>query len=125
MNGLTQIHVLRRAAPIIKPLFAGLSGGITPEVAATIIEGLSELPDENLNYILEHTLSRVEVKQDGERWAPIKTPGGLTFQFRDVADNGLLMLTLCAHVLYDNYLPLFREAPELFGGVIPHGQLSS
>jgi hypothetical protein len=114
MVGLTQIHVLRRAAPIIKPLFSTLSSGMTAETAGDIIEGLSSLPDEAMNYILDKSLAVVEMKQDGTRWARIKTSDGLTFMFKDIEQNGLLMLTICAYVLYDNYYPLFLEAPELF-----------
>ena len=59
MVGLTQIHVLRRAGPVIKPLFMGLKGGMTPEVAMGVIDGLSSLEDEKLNYILDKTLGIV------------------------------------------------------------------
>ena len=115
MVGLTQIHVLRRASPVIKPLFTGMASGMNAEVAGSIIEGLSELPDDKMNYILDHALAVVEMKQDGQRWAKIKASNGLTFMFEDIGTNGLLMLTLCAYVLYDNYYPLFLEAPLLFG----------
>ena len=116
MMGLTQIHVLRRASPIIAPLFKGLRGGMSPEVASGVIEGLSGLEDEKLNYILDKTLGVVEMKQDGQRWAPIKASNGLTFMFEDIRDNGLLMLRISSEVLYDNYYPLFLEAPLLFSG---------
>lgn len=116
MVGLTQIHVLRRAAPVIKPLFTGMASGMNAEVAGSIIDGLSSLPDEAMNYILDHTLAVVQMKQDGSRWAPIKSSNGLTFMFENIGTNGLLMLTICAYVLYDNYYPLFLEAPELFNG---------
>lgn len=113
MAGLTQIHVLRRAAPVIKPLFTGMATGMNADVAGAIIEGLGELPDDKMNYILDQTLAVVEMKQDGSRWAKIKSSGG-AFMFDDIAQNGLLMLTLSAHVLYDNYYPLFLEAPSIF-----------
>ena len=116
MVGLTQIHVLRRAAPVIKPLFTGMSTGMTSDVAAGIIEGLGELPDDKMNYILEHALGVVEMKQDGERWAKIKASSGLNFMFDPIRENGLLQLAICAHVLFDNYYPLFLEAPDLFNG---------
>lgn len=115
MVGLTQIHVLRRAAPVIKPLFSGMATGMNADVAGAIIEGLGELPDDKMNYILDQTLAMVDMKQDGNRWAKIKSSNGM-FMFDDIAQNGLLMLTLCAHVLYDNYYPLFLEAPSLFNG---------
>lgn len=113
MAGLTQIHVLRRAAPVIKPLFSGMATGMTADVAGAIIEGLGELPDDKMDYILDNTLSVVEMKQDGSRWAKIKSSGG-SFMFEEIGANGLLMLTICAYVLYDNYYPLFLEAPSLF-----------
>lgn len=116
MVGLTQIHVLRRASPIIAPLFKGLKGGITPEVASSVIDGLSGLEDDKLNYILDKTLAVVEMKQDGQRWAKIKASDGLTFMFNDIRDNGLLILRISTEVLYDNYYPLFLEAPLLFSG---------
>ncbi|KAA0117882.1 hypothetical protein CIW48_27155 [Methylobacterium sp. P1-11] len=116
MVGLTQIHVLRRAAPVIKPLFSGMATGMTPDVAGAIIEGLGELPDEKMNYILDHTLAVVEMKQDDQRWAKIKSTNGMAFMFDEIGRNGLLMLTISAYVLYDNYYPLFLEAPLLFSG---------
>lgn len=114
MVGLTQIHVLRRAAPVIKPLFSGMATGMNADVAGAIIEGLGELPDDKMDYILDHTLAVVEMKQDGSRWAKIKASNGLNFMFEDIGSNGLLMMTICAYVLYDNYYPLFLEAPALF-----------
>lgn len=114
MVGLTQIHVLRRAAPVIKPMFSAFSAGMNAEVAGTIIEGLGELPDEKMDYILDRALAVVEMKQDGQRWAKIKSSNGLNFMFEGISTDGLLMLTICAYVLYDNYCPLFLEAPSLF-----------
>lgn len=114
MVGLTQIHVLRRAAPVIKPLFSGMATGMTADVAGAIIEGLGELPDDKMNYILDHTLGVVEMKQDDQRWAKIKSTNGLAFMFDEIGRNGLLMLTISAYVLYDNYYPLFLEAPSIF-----------
>lgn len=114
MVGLTQIHVLRRAAPVIKPMFSAISAGMNAEVAGTIIEGLGELPDEKMDYILDRALAVVEMKQDGQRWAKIKSSNGLNFMFEGISTDGLLMLTICAYVLYDNYYPLFLEAPSLF-----------
>jgi hypothetical protein len=116
MVGLTQIHVLRRASPIVAPLFKGLRGGLTPETASAVIEGLSGIEDEKLNYILDKTLGVVEMKQDGQRWSKIKASDGLSFMFDDIKNNGLLMLRISAEVLYDNYYPLFLEAPLLFSG---------
>lgn len=113
MVGLTQIHVLRRAAPVIKPLFSAMGSGMNPEVAGTIVEGLGELPDDKMEYILDRSLAVVEMKQDGQRWAPIKSSNGLAFMFEGISTDGLLMLTICAYVLYDNYYPLFLEAPSL------------
>lgn len=114
MVGLTQIHVLRRAAPVIKPLFSAISSGMNSEVAGAIIEGLGELPDDKMDYILDRALAVVQMKQDGQRWANIKSSNGLTFMFEGISTDGLLMLTICAYVLYDNYYPLFLEAPSLF-----------
>lgn len=122
MTGLTQVHVLRRAAPVIKPLFtvmaSRLAGGATAaanlEMASQVIDGLGNLEDDKLNYILEKSLAVVEIKQDGSRWAPIKSSNGMVFMFEEIASNGLLMMAICTQVLIDNYFPLFLEAPELF-----------
>ena len=116
MPGLVQIHVLRRASPIIKPMFESLTTGMNGDVAASVIEGLGNLEDEKLNYILDRTLAVVERKQDGERWARIKSSDGQRFMFDDIAANGLLMLAICAYTLHDNYYPLFLEAPSMFNG---------
>lgn len=116
MSGLTQIHVLRRASPVMLPLFKSAAEGVTAATMAAVVEGLGALPDDAMDYILQHTLAVVERRQSETVWAKVQAPGGRTLMFSDIAADGLLMLAICANVLIDNYYPLFREAPELFKG---------
>lgn len=119
MPGRTQVHVLRRAAPIIQPLFASLASGLTPAVAGQVIEGLGALDDDKLDYILDAALAVVQRKESGG-WAPIMSSSGSRLMFQDIDTDAGLQLAIATQVLYDNYLPLFRDAPSLFsGGALP------
>ena len=117
MPGRTQVHVLRRAAPVIQPLFASMASGLTTAAAGQVIEGLGALDDDRLDYILDSALAVVQRKESGG-WAPIMPSGRLMFQ--DIDTDAGLQLAIATQVLYDNYLPLFRDAPSLFsGGALP------
>jgi hypothetical protein len=115
MVGRTQIHVLRRAAPIIEPLFRSLSSGLTPEVAGMVIQGLGALEDEKLDYILDRALAVVQ-KKEGTGWPSIMSSDGSRIMYEDIRNDGGLQLAICANVLYTNYYPLFLDAPSLFNG---------
>lgn len=115
MVGRTQIHVLRRAAPIIEPLFRSISSGLTPEVAGMVIQGLGALEDEKLDYILDRALAVVQ-KKEGTGWPSLMSSDGTRIMFEDVRNDGGLQLAICANVLYVNYYPLFLDAPSLFNG---------
>lgn len=119
LPGLTQVRLLKRAAPIAGPLMAASQSG-DAEIAGTAVSALSELDDEAVEYILAQTLSSVEMKIDSG-WARISSSGEhLLLQYDEISEDAYLMLSIAARVLRYNFEPLFRAAlSNLSGGATP------
>jgi len=114
MPARTQVHVLRRMAPIMGPLQA-LSAGIAPQGAfVAMAEAIAALSDEAADYILDHCLAVVERKQGEAVWSKIKPNAGPGLQFADI--DMMAMLQIASNVLRDNYEALFREGLASLSG---------
>lgn len=120
MSGIVQVHVLRRAAPVSKPLFDAIKSGFDAAIAGELIGALGELDDKAMEYILIKTLAVVEMKIP-EGWAKITNSSDtLSFMYDEVGEDAYMMLAVCARVMGYNFEPLFREALSLLpDGAIP------
>lgn len=100
LNAMTQLHVMRKMAPLIEkaiPQLAELSKIKTdiPEsekteqsmkTLAPILGGLATLSDDDFNYVLYRLLSAVELHQPQfNMWAKVATINGIQMQDFDLA----------------------------------------
>lgn len=106
MNAWTQIHVLRRAAPIVGPIQSLSTGAASGEAFVVLANAIASLSDDAMNYILENCLDVVERKQGEAGWAKIKVPNTQRFMFVDIGMRE--MLAIASHVMRDNYFELFQ-----------------
>lgn len=120
MSGIVQIYVLKRAGPALGPLVAAAKNGISDSISEELLEGLSKLKDEDLEYVLAKCLWVVNAKRDGG-WPKItSSPDRLEFQYDDIGEDAYLMMAIAVHVMGFNFEPLFREAlSNLSDGAIP------
>lgn len=112
MPARAQFHVLRRMAPIIGPLQA-LATGSDPLTALPVLaEAIGSLSDEAADYVMDNCLGVVDRKQGETGWAKIRAASGA----RMFADIDLMAeMQIVAHVLRDNYTPLFQRGLATFG----------
>ncbi len=102
MDALTQLHVVRRLAPVMGALKEFAGGGVDAvnamDAAESIASVAARIPDDDVNYIINACLSTVQRKQDGDRgWAPIWNVGAKRPLFEDI---GMVeMLTISGHVV--------------------------
>lgn len=76
LDARTQLHIMRRIAPLQG--MSVVSGGSLMHLARV----LADMPEEDVNYVLDKTLSKV-TRKSGDGWAPVLNPqGGL--QFKDI-----------------------------------------
>jgi len=113
LSAFEQLHVARRVAPLITRLVpsAQSSGDTGPtflSMMGPIIDGLSQMPDEDVNYIINHCASVVQRAQGGGIWAPIwNVPAG-RLMFEDL--DGMQLLRIAIIVMQEN-LANFMTAP--------------
>jgi hypothetical protein len=109
LPGLTQVRLLKRAAPVAGPLMAAAQFG-DAEITSTAVSALSGLDDDAIEFVLAQTLSSVEMKIESG-WAKISSSTDrLLLQYEEIGEDAYLMLSIAAHVLRYNFEPLFRAA---------------
>lgn len=124
MSGIVQVHVLRRASPIVKPLFNAIKGGFSPDVAGEIIAALGDLDDAATEYILKKTLAVVKMKEETGWSKVVSGVDSLDFMNDEIGGDAYMILAIVSRVLGYNYEPLFREAlSSLPDGAIPTFQM--
>lgn len=112
MPARTQLHVLRRMAPIIGPL-QSLTVGADPMAALpAFAEAVGSLSDEATDYIMDNCLASVDRKQGETGWAKIRTSSGVSM-FADI--DLPVEMQIVAHVLRENYTALFQRGLATFG----------
>jgi hypothetical protein len=107
MDPFGQLHVARKLAPLLTKLAPQVSADGEPptqqttmQLLAPISEALSEMSEEDVNYVLHRCLAVVRRLQGTDVWAPIWNvrAKALTFEDIDVGE----MLTITMQVLGDN-----------------------
>lgn len=129
LDAFTQLHVARRLAPFLSSLAAaaaqvdkGLSKDEWLRAAfGPVSEVISQMADDQVNYILNACLSvvkRQELVGNAEpRWAPIQKSSRLMFQ--DI--NAPTLLKLAVAVVRERLGPFFGEALAAFGSASEFG----
>jgi tail assembly chaperone len=105
-----QFHIQRRFAPVVRALARinaeMTASGVEPsgtEVSNGIMEAFGEMKEEDVNYLLSHTLSRVMMRNGPNNvFAPIWGAGGLMFN-KEITYPMLLQLVL--QVIQENLGP--------------------
>lgn len=117
LDAFKQLHVTRRVLPILGPLglFSMVKEGaadIFDILAGPFIHEMSEMKDENLNYVIDTCLAVCERKQMNgglEVWGPVVAKGttasGNGLMFNDLQGSNLLQLTW--EVLQENLSDFF------------------
>ncbi len=105
LDARAQFHVMRRVAP----LFAKLSGGVkelTPEnLVQTVASGLSEMPEQDVDYILNKCLSVVS-RKDSTAWARVTDSNG-RLMYDDISMAAIMNLALA--VIQENLSSFFSN----------------
>lgn len=122
----TQFHVLRRIAPLLAELVPVVGIAKQMDLAqatatdkiemfgplfAPLAQALANLNDQDLDYVMNNCLARIE-RKEGERWAPILAPDGVQFMFPDI--DMPVMLKLTVESIKENMGDFFELLPGLF-----------
>lgn len=136
LDAKRQLHVMRRLAPLVMPLIK--SGAIAQAatgkksaegkdqlghmsnldllgMAEAVTQGLSTLPDADLDFVVDTCLSVVEREQTGGGWARMMTGDQLQFVDLDMVS----MLSITWRVIQHNLSGFFATLPQGFGGQSP------
>lgn len=116
------IHIARRLSPFLgaiiphlKELFSPKNGGAptaddffnrAAAVAPALAEIISELEDEDVDYILDNCLAAVYLKQEHVLWAPIVSHGVVMFQDLDARTQ----IELAVEVIKANLSSFMRSS---------------
>lgn len=121
MSGIIQVHVLKRAGPALAPLVTAAKNGISDSISEELLEGLTKIKDEDLEYVLAKCLWVVTTKRDGG-WPKItSSPDKLDFMYEEIGDDAFVMMSIAVRVMGFNFEPLFREALSL----LPDGAIQT
>lgn len=121
LDAMTQLHVVRRLAPILTTLRSvaeeGAAGSMAPEAALQrAVEALGEVSDNSVEYVIARCMERVQRKIEGDRgWAPAWNKAAGRPQFDDI--GGFHLLTIASRVVMNELGPFFEGlASSLTGG---------
>lgn len=129
MNAFTQFHVARKLGPAVvpfmtaaKPLIAkyleAKNSGLGEEdhfdsvaALAPMLEVLSGLPTEDVDFVLESCLSVVSRLQDGDGgWADVWHKNAKQLMFQDIDMPTMVMIS--GHVIKENLADFMRALPQ-------------
>lgn len=121
LDAMTQLHVVRRLAPILTTLRAvaeeGAAGAAAPEaVLQRAVEALGDVSDNSVEYVIARCMERVQRKIEGDRgWVPAWNKAAGKPQFDDI--GGFHLLTIASRVVMNELGPFFEGlASSLTGG---------
>ena len=104
LNAFQQLHVVRRLAPVTERLVALAGSAGDPEAfLGPLARTVGELPDADVDYILNACLDVTQIRQD---------TGGFGRAIADTVDLDML-LGIAAHVLKDNLSGFFADLPSV------------
>jgi len=102
LNAITQFHVTRRLGPALvvagvtfKMMMEGMKASLDDwvAVAGPIMEVVSRMSDEDVDYVIFTCLSVVR-RREGDRWAPLLAGDGKTLMYQDLDMAEMLRLTV-------------------------------
>ena len=101
LNAFQQLHVVRRLATVTERLVALAGSAGDPEAfLGPLARTVGELPDADVDYILNACLDVTQIRQD---------TGGLVMFPLDLT----MLLGIAAHVLKDNLSGFFADLPSV------------
>jgi hypothetical protein len=130
LTTIKQAHLMRRLLPIVSSL-ANLSklksdnqGDTAKEAFQPIADALSNLSDEQFNYILDLCLSVVKRRDvDANRLVPIWNGAGKNLQYEDI--DLMVMLQIMGNVIMENLSGFLPESPSNLGELLSTVQTSN
>jgi len=123
LDAMTQLHVVRRLAPILTTLRAvaeeGAGRNVSPEAALQrAVEALGEVSDNAVEYVIARSMERVQRKIDGDRgWVPAWNKAAGKPQFDDI--GGIHLLTIASRVVMNELGPFFDGLASSLTGDSP------
>ncbi len=121
---MQQFHVARRLAPALEKLLkidgqkldaaklaSGVFEGDLSPVLGPVLEAVSCLPDEDVEYVINTCLNAVDMQQSGGAWAPVRHAGVLMFPLDMPA-----MLVLTYHAIRANMAGFTQGLPSTLSG---------
>lgn len=96
INAKQQFHIARRLAPIVGAMTANLG---TSSLIQTLYDAVSQMRDEDTDYIMRVTLS-VCTRKQGDHWMPVWNRQADEPQFADI--NAAQLLELMIVTIQDN-----------------------
>lgn len=107
LNAFQQLHVVRRLAPVTERLVALAGSAGDPEAfLGPLARTVGELPDADVDYILNACLDVTQIRQDTGGFARLRVNGVIMFPL-----DLTMLLGIAAHVLKDNLSGFFRRPP--------------
>jgi hypothetical protein len=108
LDAFTQLHVSRKLAPAL-PLMQGMVNPANAEKDKTLLTVLmlSNVSDDDVEYIIKKCLSVVTREQEGGRQAKIQSSDG-SLMFDDIKMEDMLKLTF--EIVEENLGDFFRDA---------------
>lgn len=114
LSALSQLHVSRKVAPLLPPLVAlweqalkaekPLQESLTEvaELSVPLLDGLSKLPDEQIEYVISECMA-VVMRRDGNAAFPVWGANARAPMYDDI--DMAVMLQLTARVIADSLGP--------------------
>ncbi len=118
LDAMKQFHVTRRLLPILAEM--GMSAGTIAQMRGEasemgivglmgpVMEMISKMPDEDVEYIVRTCLAVVK-RQQGEAWAAVQAANG-SLMFADIDMTVMIRLTI--EVLKENLDGFFGSPPS-------------
>ena len=110
LDAFRQLHIARKLAPLIaklSPQAANPDANDFFSLMAPVIDGLAEMPEDDVNYITQRCLSVVQ-RQQGQQWAPVWNDTAKRLMFDDI--DAMQLLQISFQVISDQ-LGSFMRAP--------------
>ena len=114
LNAFQQLHVVRRLAPVTERLVALAGSAGDPEAfLGPLARTVGELPDADVDYILNACLDVTQIRQDTGGFARLRVNGVVMFPL-----DLTMLLGIAAHVLKDNLSGFFADLPSVLRPVL-------
>ena len=116
LDAKRQFHIIRRLLPFMESFVqeGHFSDGFNEASIGAFLKMAGTIPDEQLDYVIDHCISVVK-RKDGDRWAAVSTPlpnGGRALQYGDIDMTAMLIIVF--NVLKRNLAGFFDALPSDF-----------